>query len=195
MSKSLFRVIAPLILVLALAGCTPLGSTGGRLVGSGKAVTRDFQLAGFYEVSIDSAFEVSIARGDSFKVSVTTDDNLLDYAKVTKEGSTLKIRFETGTVTSFSSRIQKASITMPELVGVRLNGASQASMSGFKQVAAFEAGLDGASKLTGDVQAGVIRLTSNGASTYTLSGTAGSLTLTGDGASRFDLGKLAADKA
>ncbi len=194
MKKSAAIIICLLVVAILSTSCAGLTAVN-RLVGSGKPASRDYSLSGFNAVDVNSAFKANIVRGDAYKVTITMDDNMLEYASVTVQGSTLRISIDTRGIPSFSTRIQEASITMPELVSVTLNGASQGTLTGFGQVGKFDGDLNGASKLSGDVQATDITLRSNGASQYTLKGKGTNLTLNGDGASQANLSGLAMQKA
>jgi hypothetical protein len=186
--------IALLVLVVSLSGCVPI-VLPNRLAGSGRAATRDYPITGFTGVAADNAFKVNMTAGDNPKVSVTIDDNLLDYVVVEKRGDTLYIGLDPRRGMSYTSRIEEANVTMPQLTAVRLNGASQGKMSGFGQVSQFQASVDGASRLSGDVQATSIALQANGASQYSLGGNGQTLSLTANGASRADLSGLAISEA
>ncbi len=187
-------IIALLAVLMLVTGCTSV--TGiGRTVGSGRPASQDFQITDFDSVDIDSAFNVSLTQGDGYKVTVRTDDNLLRYISVTMEGSTLRIRANDRNIALFSPRIQEAHITMPRLNGVKLNGASQATMSGFEQVERFVASVNGNSKLSGAVEATDIIVKADGSSRSDLNGQGTTLNLTANGASRVDLSALSVQKA
>ena len=191
------RLVASLALVsaLLLGGCTTMVSDGSGARGSGRMASRDYAETGFSALDIDSAFAVTVTQGDAFKVTVKTDDNLFDYVSVTQSGGTLRIAFDTHDVQSFRSTRQEATITMPSLTAVRLNGASRLNMVGFGPEAAFDANLDGASTLSGEVRATEIKLQSNGSSRTDLAGSGSSLALNADGSSTVELGRLALEQA
>jgi hypothetical protein len=183
-------VLCLLVVTLFLAGCT-VSSVDDKLIrSSGKMASRDYTLDGFTKLDINSAFEVKVSRGDAFKVTVTADENVIEYVKVAKEGATLVVAIEAPGLRWFGSTRQEATVTMPDLEAVQVNGASKLDMTGFGSVDQFEAGVDGASRLTGDLQAGTMRLVCNGASRIELSGSGTDLTLDVNGASRADLGDL-----
>ncbi len=196
MSKSVFGAMSVLLVLSVLAtGCTTVLAAPNAIIGSGRTASRDYPVDGFNAVDVSSAFKVTLVQGDAYKVTVTADDNLLDYVSVKKQGSTVYISMDVRSFTSFRSRRQEASITIPELTGVRLSGASQASMSGFNAVDRFDAELSGASKLEGSVQATAISLEASGASHYSIEGRGTSLSLRNSGASVAELGRLAVDRA
>src|SRR5262249_30667590 len=59
-----------------------------QIVGSGKPLTKDLKISDFSSVEIPSIFEVKIPEGDTYHPPITADDNLFDYIKAVKEGST-----------------------------------------------------------------------------------------------------------
>ena len=120
-------IVAVLVAVLLTSGL--LVGCGGVVVGSGKLATQEFNFSDFKRVDVSSAFEVEIAQSGSYHVSVTADDNLFEYIEVSKEGETLKIGLKT--VTNLGPATLKAQITMPQLSGLILSGASKGSVSSF----------------------------------------------------------------
>ena len=99
-------VIACIVALVLVAGCTSVAGID-RLVGSGRPASQEFEITGFDSVDIDSAFNVHLMRGDDYRVTVRMDDNLLKYASVTMEGSTLRIRADDNRIAWFSPRIQE----------------------------------------------------------------------------------------
>lgn len=111
-----------------LAGCA-----GGRIIehvvtGSGKLVTNTMNFSGFNQVEVSSAFEADVSRADAFSVTVTTDDNLVQYVEVTKPGSTLVVRLKPGI--AFIHSTQRVQITMPDMRSVTISGASRVRSMG-----------------------------------------------------------------
>lgn len=76
MKKSLVISVLILIIIAAtfLPGCARAGSA---LNGSGKIIDQNINVAGFNSVNIKGIFEVEVTKADSFKVTISTDDNLL----------------------------------------------------------------------------------------------------------------------
>ncbi len=182
------------VFALLLAGCYIPGP-GRTLKGSGRMAGRDYDLSGFTRLDVDSAFTVRVTRGDDYKVTVTTDDNLLDRVTVSVDQGTLRIAMNPRGFATLTSTRQEATITMPELASLRLDGASRATMEGFGPVPEFAAKLDGASRLSGAVQAETIRLEVTGASRLDLSGSGTNLTLNVTDAGQANLGDLEVKEA
>jgi RNA polymerase sigma factor (sigma-70 family) len=166
----------------------------GRLVGSGKPETKKFEVADFTSLDVFGAFEVEVTKADKFSVSVTADDNLLEYIKVVKNGSTLRISFAEGKSLKPKTPF-RATITMPVLKGVTLSGACHSTLEGFESNEDLEVKLTGASTLAGTVKAKAVKLEATGASKVTLKGSAQEATLSGSGASEFLLADFPLDSA
>jgi hypothetical protein len=190
-----------MVLVLALAGLTALFAGCGddegdaeAIRGSGNVVTEEMALADFSAVEAANAFEVEITQADTFAVTIRVDDNILDLLDVSKEGDTLKIGLERG-VSLRGDVTLEAGITMPDLKGLELSGASSASVSGFRSSDRLDIDLSGASTLDGDLEAGNTDIDASGASRVLLEGFATELTIEGSGASSLDLADFTVNTA
>ena len=168
------------VLAVLLAGCA--------LTGSGSVVTREEAFTGFDKVDVSHAFKVDISEGDTFSVVIRVDDNLVEYLQAVKEGNTLKIGLKPLRRYGIRNATMEAEVTMPELTGLDLSGASHGTITGFKSTKALDVDLSGASALQGDVEAGDARFDVSGASHVTLRGSAQDVTIDASGASSVDLG-------
>ena len=177
-----------------LAGCMP--TIGGTMVtGSGRASTQEYDLSGFSKVNVSSAFRAEIRQGESYRVSVTIDDNLVEYLDVRVEGGTLHIGMKPRVSIGFRNTTQRAEITMPALEGVELSGATQGTVSGFASDRPLEVEVSGASRLRGDITAGETRMNVSGASTVEVEGAASGLDIEASGASSVRLDNFATQDA
>jgi hypothetical protein len=190
--RRLLLGILPAALATALvSGCTYVGLAGS-LTGSGKLATRDFAFTNFKDVEASYAFQLEVLRSDSYSVSVTVDDNLVDALDVTQSGSRIHIGLKPG---SYTRTTQRARVSLPNLRRLDLSGACNASLSGFQSGDPLALGLSGASKANGGATAGAVTANISGASNLTLQGSASSLSLEGSGASAADLGSFTVSSA
>ncbi|MGB5933808.1 MAG: head GIN domain-containing protein [Anaerolineae bacterium] len=180
------------LLVPVLAGCTLLPEVS--ITGSGRVVTQEFTLTGFDKVDVSHAFKVDVSQGDSFSVVIRIDDNLVQYLQVVKEGDTLKIGLKPGWE-AIQPRTKQAEITMPELTGLSLSGASRGTITGFESAKSLSLDLSGASSLRGDIEAGNASFDLSGASDLTLTGSAQDVTIDARGGSSVDLGSFPVNDA
>jgi hypothetical protein len=184
--------------VALLAGCTLAEEISSRvtfITGSGNVVTKEENITGFDKVDVSNAFKVDIRQGDTFDVVIRIDDNLVQYLEVVKRGSTLKIGLKPGRAYNIRKATMEADVTMPELTGLELSGASQATITGFESARDLDVDVSGASQLWGDIKAGDAQFDVSGASQVTLSGFAGDVTIDASGASTADLAGFAVDDA
>ncbi len=204
-------IVAVLMSVLLTSGLL-VGCIGGVVTGSGNLDTREFNFSDFSRVEVGSAFEVKVVQSDSYSVSVTADDNLLDYVLVSKQGTTLKIYLKTAHYIATTTR---AEITMPQLRGLELSGATRGTVSGFSSTENVDIEVSGASSLdmvdmsTGDIDfriSGASRVTGDitardadfevsGASTVQLEGSAADTVIEASGASRAELAGFTVNNA
>jgi RNA polymerase sigma factor (sigma-70 family) len=165
-----------------------------KIIGSGKPATKEYQISGFNSVDVSSVFHVDITQGDSFKTSITADDNLFDYIKAVKEDSTLHLSLDSKDKSIQTKEKLTAKITMPSLRKLAISGASHATVNGFKSSEmAFD--LSGASHLKGSLESKKFAVEASGASHVELHGSATNAKLEGSGASHLDLGNFVLDQA
>ncbi len=184
MAKSirLLGVLVVLGLVAAsLGGCFPAGGT--MVTGSGRTTTQEYEFSDFTKVSIGSAFQAEITQGESYAVSVTVDDNIEEYLDVRMDGDTLHIGLKPRVGLGLGNVTLRAKITMPDLQGLDLSGASRTNVSGFKNDKPAAVEVSGASQLRGNLATGQMRMNASGASTVELSGSTGRLDVEASGAS------------
>ena len=158
-------------LTIALTGCifipgwSPLIGRGPVVTGSQEMATWEMDFADFTDIDVSSAFEVDITRSDSYFVSITANANLLDYLDIRQTGQTLYIGLKPA---SYISTRQEATITLPELLELKLSGASRGRISGFSSTSPLELDLSGASSLNIEaVEAGATEFGISGASHVT----------------------------
>ena len=180
MKRAMVVVLVAALLVSAIfTGCR------GTFFGSGNLETRQYVLSDFSRVEVGSAFDFEIIQSDSYSVSVTADDNAFEHIEVAKRGDTLKIGIK-----AFPSVVPttlEAVVTLPQLRGLVISGASDGYVTGFSSVEDIEIGVSGASKLAGDITAGDAEFDVSGASTIRLEGSADDMVASVSGASSFNL--------
>jgi hypothetical protein len=166
-----------------------------QIVGSGKALTKEYKIADFNSVDIRAVFEVEIAQGDAFHVSVTADDNLFDYIKADKHDSTLTFSLDSKDKSFHTKEHLKAKVTMPSLRTLKINGAAKATVSGFKNSPEISIDVNGASHLKGNLETKTMTVKAAGASHMKLTGSAKEAKLNLSGASHLDLSDFAIEQA
>jgi hypothetical protein len=188
-----FRVLGLVVVLGMLAGC--MNFSTDMISGSGRTTTRDFDLSGFTRVNISSAFQTEINRGDGYAVSVTVDDNVVEHLDVRVDGDTLRIGLKPRVGLGFGNVTLRATVTMPDLEGLNLSGASRANVAAFSSTKRVDVGVSGASRVNANLTSGEMRVEASGASTVEISGATGPLEAEASGASSVRLGNLTAQDA
>ena len=188
-------IIIVAIVAVAAVICTLLIVRGwpGGLIGSGNLETEEYAFTNFTEVEISTAFEFEIKQSSSYSINVTADDNVMEYVQVSQVGQTLKIGLRT--VTWFGPVTLRASVTMPELRGLTVSGASRGDIYDFSSTEDLDITVSGASRVNGDITAGNVEFDISGASTIQLEGSANDMVASVSGASRLNLGGFTVNNA
>jgi len=178
-------LVAGLLAPGFLMACDGGSGTSGTIKGSGNPATQQKDFSDFARIDASSAFSVEIVRSSSYSVSITVDDNLIQYINVSKSGDTLNLSIASG---SYSFTSLKAEITMPELRKLKLSGACHATIEGFSSSQDLVVDLSGASRATGDMEAGDAEFKISEASSVELDGSAVDIVVDASGASHAELG-------
>ena len=115
---SLFFLIALLVISNSCTNeCNPFNSdnddSNNFVKGSGYLVSESRELVSFNAIHIATAGTVNLTQGDSQRVDVTVDDNLMEYIRLTVSNNTLVIDIEPGN--SLTNMHLTVDITLPEL--------------------------------------------------------------------------------
>lgn len=155
------------------------------IVGSGNLVAQQKDFSGFSAIEVSSAFEVEISQSSFYSISVTADDNVIEYVQVSKTGNTLRVGLQMG---SYQSTTLQVEIEMPEIDSLGLSGATLGLIKDFSSSEPFVAELSGASSLEmADMNVGDFEVELSGASTLTAEGSGNDLVSIVSGASNLDL--------
>ena len=84
--------------ILALLAAFSLSScTKDRIKGTGATVSETFTIANFSKVNLDFSADVNYVYDKDYYVSVDAQQNVIDQMDIEKNGSTLCLKFKTGT--------------------------------------------------------------------------------------------------
>jgi hypothetical protein len=117
------------------------------VVGSGDLTTQQKEFSDFSAIDVSSGFEVEISQSNIYSISVTADENIIEYIQLSKTDNTLKARMQAGI--SYQSITLQIEIEMPQLNSLDLSGGSQATINDFISSNMFSVDLSGGSQLEG----------------------------------------------
>jgi uncharacterized protein YpmB len=150
LSTLLIIIIVVATIVIAIASAIIfLGSWFPltEVTGSGDLITQQKDFSGFSAIDVSSGFEVEISQSSFYSISVTADDNIIEYIQISKTDNTLKVRLQAGI--SYQSITLQIEIEMPELNNIELSGGSQGTINDFASSNVFSIDLSGGSQIEG----------------------------------------------
>ncbi len=125
--KTISGSIAILLLFVTLPSCH--GWWMGTVNGNNHVISEKRSVAGFSKVSLAGPFDVELTPGEEYAVSIETDENLMEYINVDKDGSRLKIKVREG-VNIRSRNGIKIKISMPRTDAVDFAGSGTFHVNG-----------------------------------------------------------------
>ena len=210
MEKSILIVACTVIMITAvlLTGCVaPIIEKD-----AGPTVSRNYDFTDFTSIEIGHAFKLEVTRADTYSISISASEDVFNQIDVSKTGNKLEISLDTLIFRSYRS--PRVKITMPELRGLYLSGASEGNVKGFRssqdfdltlsgaseldmdmETGAFECEISGASEVTGYLKATSCDIVLSGASQIDLEGSGGNIRLGASGASQVDMANFSVNNA
>jgi hypothetical protein len=111
--------------------------------------SREFNLSGFNRIAVRFAMEVEIIRSDSYSITISGSDTLLDNIDVYAEGDKLVLGYRLNLLSFLTAPFSRASarITLPDLRELDVAMAARGRISGFKSTNDLSVNVAGASKI------------------------------------------------
>ncbi len=192
MTKKLLiiTILSAMLLTIPLTSCIfipgglPVIGPQPEVTGSPNMATWVYEFTDFTNINASSAFKVNASQSDSYSVSITANENLLDYLSVNQRGKTLFLGMKSA---EYKNVIYEATITMPVLLDFTLSGASKGDISGFDSANPLKLKLSGASRISGSIETGDCNFNLDGASKVELSGSGNDADINGASASELEL--------
>ena len=134
-------------------------------------ISRTYDLKGFDRLSLGSAFEISVTKGD-YSVKVEGRKQDIDDLEAGVSAGKLRIRYKDSLGWGRNRKRVTVTVSMPTLKGLDLSGATTSRVSGFNDLGTLDLDISGASKSDIQVKAQKIIMDASGASSITLTGNA-----------------------
>lgn len=134
-------------LLLATVAITLASCKKEIIHGKGGIVSEERSAANFSRIEIAGNMDVTVVQGNSFRVTVSDYENLVDDIEVRVTGDELKLGYHKYAWVTKGK--PTASITMPSLKGLRLNGSGSFLVEGpFTAIPTFQIHVNGLGKVT-----------------------------------------------
>ncbi len=116
--------ILALFAAFALSSCTK-----NRIKGKGPIISETFNISNFSKVNLDFSADVDYVYSNDYYVEVEAQENVIDRMDIEKSGSTLCLKFRTGTYLVKYDRV-KFTIHSPEFEGGNVSGSGDIYVQG-----------------------------------------------------------------
>jgi len=162
------------LIILLIISCkeTPTSSSSEIIIGSGTLLTEVRSLAPFHSVDLYTVGKVNVTYGNVQEVSVTANDNILEFVQTTVSNGKLIIDLEPGN--RFSDLNLTLDLTMTDLE--ELSNSSAGLITGKNKFIVDSVSLDlsGAGEISLELEADQLNSSLSGAGNIVLSGTVSS---------------------
>jgi hypothetical protein len=168
------------VLLLMQSGCT---YAFNGIKGDGKVIKQERTISAFDGIDVGGAFQIFLVQGETEKLVVEADENLMDIIETEVRGSTLKIKTIEDIKESTKLNIY---ITFKNLSKLDISGASHLTGEDKFKLGDLDLDCSGASEIEMKLSAAKIELECSGASHVELFGSAEHVDLDLSGASSLD---------
>jgi hypothetical protein len=191
MRYTVFGAIVMLILSFTIiSGCLEedISEEDDLIIGSGDMISMKMGYKNFTRIEISSAFASEIYQSENFSIEIYIDDNLRDHLVLDNASNTLRIGLNRSM--SYRDIENLVSITVPDIYGIKLEGASWAMLNGFTLNHSLDIDVEGASELKSNITTDDVDINVEGASKLTMEGKGSIAEIRASGASTVDLGEF-----
>jgi hypothetical protein len=171
MKKLLSVCAAALVMVAATIGLMSFGSFNEKVKGNGNIKTEERSASQFQSISTSGIYKVIIEQGNSYKVSVETDENLMSYIETNFSGGDLEIKTKKGYELKPSDGVI-VHVMMKEVKSLSASGASGFTSKGTISGDKLKIGTSGAANTDLDLKVRDVKVGISGASHVLLKGSA-----------------------
>lgn len=173
---TLFILLALIVLILSMSGCV-----SERIEGNGDLISQDRPLQPFSKVVSQGSFNVVVIPGDSTRVVVKAESNILPYLRTISDGTTITIGFTEGINIHEHYQVE-IFIYTPVLKSVWLSGSGMVECSGFNS-SDMNLQISGSGNINADFNTDMLDATISGSGNMNLTGIAigSTLNISGSG--------------
>ncbi|MGB0882274.1 MAG: head GIN domain-containing protein [Vicingaceae bacterium] len=177
------RIFLGIVIAITLNSCM------NTIDGNGNVVNEKRTVSTFSKIDISGGFEVLLNQGNSEKVELEVDENLIELIETKVKGNTLYISSEEPIGNAESLKIF---ITVVDVEDIDASGAIELKNKGTYQAENLEIDISGAADIDLDVDVENLTMDMSGASETTLAGTSNNFEIKISGAGELDAKKMKA---
>ncbi len=164
-----------------LFSSTTLFAQKKSIKGSGNVIQEDRQVADFHSIDFDGVFNVELTQGNSQKVTVEADDNIVERIETFVEDGTLILRFKKKTNIKKSKKL-RVYITYTELRSLDIDGVGNVTMTNtLRSSGDLYVDFDGVGNLELNAECKNLKIDADAVGNLTMSGAADHVEMNNDG--------------
>ncbi|WP_169051613.1 head GIN domain-containing protein [Flavobacterium sp. H122] len=184
--KKLFTITALFIL---LPFYSQNGSNKNSVKGNGVIKTETRTTSDYEGISVSGSFTVKLTSGNEGKISITGEDNILDYVITEVEGRNLKIKFKKNSNIRYTKRIE-VTVPVEQIKNVTLSGSGSITSATEIKATNFSATQRGSGKINLNIDTQKLDAVLSGSGQLVLNGSTKNFEITLSGSGRIDSGKM-----
>jgi len=175
------RILFLIVIVFSFYSCV------NTIDGDGNVITEERNVSTFKKIDISGHFEVFINQGNTEKVEIEADQNLIELIESETKNNTLYIKSKEPIGDAESLKLY---ITVVDIKDIDISGAVELNSKGTIAAEELEIEISGAADINIDVEANLLKMDMSGASETTLKGKVENFEIELSGASDLQAEKL-----
>lgn len=193
MHKSL-KIFVSVSAMILISACNLVTGQAEVITGNGTAKTEAREVANYTEIAVGGGGQVEITQGETESLTVTADENVMQYLEAKLEGNRLVLREKQGYQVESKTPI-KYVVTVKTLIAISIGGSAQVTMPAL-DTRNFNVSIGGSGTVTiDDLTAQQVEISIGGSGTTTLAGRADDVDVSIGGSGNFNGDGLAAKAA
>lgn len=142
---------------------------GNRIKGNGKLITQNRSVGNFDELSAGGSFEIKLINGKEGEMTISADENLMEYIETEVDGTMLKIRWKKNYNISTSNTVE-IKLAVEQISGVTLSGSGGIESKKKLISEDFQTTVSGSSDVDLDLEVSNLKLVISGSGNMHLKG-------------------------
>jgi len=161
--------------LLAYASCSFTG-----IKGNGNVVKVEKNIKPFTELELDGVFDVILTQGETEKLEIEADENLIDLVTIKNVGNKLIVGFKKGTNLRKSTKFN-VYITLKDITSLTMEGVGDIKNMGRLNLKTLEINKTGVGDLNLNISSSILDINSSGVGDVNLTGSSSHLIIDNSG--------------
>jgi len=151
-----------IVIIMVFASCNSFHMTG-----NGDLITSERTVSSFHKISSGGSIEICFYESSEYRVTITTDSNLMEYVTSEIRNNTLYLGQKSG---SYSFTEISVDVYCPFVTSVSMSGSGKFSANDAITAQEFELHISGSGKVEGEINCGTFNAVVSGSGIINISG-------------------------